>query len=144
MNGSVGSRVRRWRVAAVGAALVVLLGVVAPAMAWADPVKGAQTIELQDLRCDFGEGFEDVQAVAAGGADVGHVLDSTQIGVVHVLTVKTFVDGLLVDEVGFTHPGRGLHLVPCAWTAADFVDEQGRHVQVLAEGYVLATPSGSD
>jgi hypothetical protein len=143
MNGSVG-RLQRWTVAVVCGVLVVLLGVVAAGTAWADPVNGALTTELQDLRCDFGEGFEDIQAVAVDGADVGHVLDSTQIGVVHVLTVKTFVDGLLVREGGFTHPGMGLHLVPCAWTLADFVDEQGRHIQVLAEGLVLVTPSGSD
>jgi len=137
----MGTRRARWLVVGVAA---VHLGVVAATTAWADPVNGARTTEIQDLRCDFGEGYEEIQAVAVAGADVGHVLDSTQIGVVHVITVKTYVDGLLVEEVGFTHPGRGLHLVPCAWTVADFVDEEGRHVQVLGEGYVLATPGGSD
>lgn len=138
MNGSLGSRVRRWIVGGVVTGLVVVAPVAVPT-AWADPVNGALTYEVQDLRCDFGDGYEEIQAVAVGDADVGHVLDSTQIGVVHVIRVKTYVDGQLVQEVGFAHPGKGLRLVPCAWTLDDFVDE-GRHVQILAEGEVLATP----
>jgi hypothetical protein len=108
-----------------------------------DPVNGSLTEVVQDLRCDFGEGFELVTAVVVDGADVGHALDSTSVGVLHVIAIRTYVDGQLIDEVGYTHPGQGLRLVPCTWTVARYVDEEGRQVDILGEGSALVTPLGA-
>lgn len=107
-----------------------------------DPVNGSLTEVVRDLMCDFGEGFEPVTAVVVDGADVGHSLDSTAVGVLHVIAIRTYVDGQLIDEVGYTHPGQGLRLVPCTWTVDRFVDEEGRQVEILGKGSALVTPLG--
>jgi hypothetical protein len=112
-------------------------------VARADPVNGSMTQVVQDLMCDFGDGFEPVTAVVVNGADIGHDLDSTAVGVLHVIAIRTYVDGQLIDEVGYTHPGQGLQIVPCTWTVARFVDEEGRHIEILGEGSALVTPLGA-
>jgi hypothetical protein len=127
---------------------VVLLGLVfaqfvgSAGVAKADPVNGSLTQVVQDLMCDLGEGFEPVAAVVVNGADIGHDLESTAVGVLHVIAIRTYADGQLVDQVGYTHPGLGLGLVPCTWTVARFVDEEGRHIEILGEGSALVTPQG--